>query len=433
MRKRFHALLGVMFAWTTQATAATDAVRVFDGRPAAGWQVTVADPEHSAQLTGSAAVVPKSVKQPDSVVRAAVERRQGGDAVTLTWEGTWYASLRIAGAGEPPAARDLRPYLDGVLAFDLDVRKMDKGGIGFQIGCGKDCERRVPYVLPARDAAGKGWRSVSFAMRCFYRDGDDFSAIAKPFSVEANGSGEVAVANVRFEKAGKATEACPDYRTVSVTPEPLNESWSLDWWLPRHEQKLAEIAERTAKRTLPQLVFIGDSITEGWLKDGTAEWNRRYARYHAFNLGYGGDRTENILWRLQHGEVAGLDPQVVVLMAGTNNTGHRQEDPATTAAGLRKLLDELQQRLPRTKILLLGVFPRDGASDQSRRLNTAINERIARFADNRRIFYQDVTAAFVDAQGELSRDVMPDLLHPNARGYEIWGAAMDPVLQKLLQ
>ncbi|WUR11408.1 GDSL-type esterase/lipase family protein [[Empedobacter] haloabium] len=426
---------GLLALAALHAHAATPDLNVYNGKPAPGWHVSAAHSEGQAVLTGRSITVPPNPKQPSAVVRVAAVKAGQRDALVLDFRDTWYASLRIEGdENDRAGARDLRPYApDGVLAFDLDVRAMSKGGIHIQLGCGKDCERKVPYVLQSRAQAGKGWRHLEFALSCFMRAGDDFSAIRRPFSIEANGSGEVAVANVRFRQHGKPNAGCPDYRTVSVTPEPLSEPWSLDWWLPRHQQKLQEIAARRASGTLPEIVFLGDSITQGWEKEGKDEWARRYARYHALNLGYSGDRTENILWRLQHGEVDGLAPKVVVLMAGTNNTGHRQEDPRTTAAGLERIVAELRQRLPESKVLVLGIFPRDARPDsRQRRINDDINRIIAGLADHRHVFYHDVSPAFLDAHGVLPKDVMPDLLHPNARGYALWGEAMEPVLQRLL-
>jgi lysophospholipase L1-like esterase len=188
-----------------------------------------------------------------------------------------------------------------------------------------------------------------------------------------------------------------------------------------------------AAGTAPEIVFVGDSITEGWEKDGREVWQQHYARHHALALGFGGDRTENVLWRLQHGEIDGLSPKAVVLMIGTNNTGHRAEDPRTTAAGIKRLLDEIRRRLPKTQVLLLAVFPRgEKPDDHLRQINARVNQAIAGYADGRAVHFLDINPALLNADGTLSKDVMPDLLHPSARGYAIWQRAMEPTLQKLL-
>jgi lysophospholipase L1-like esterase len=188
-----------------------------------------------------------------------------------------------------------------------------------------------------------------------------------------------------------------------------------------------------AAGTPPEIVFIGDSITEGWEKDGREVWQQHFAKHHALALGFGGDRTENVLWRLQHGEIDGIAPKAVVLMIGTNNTGHRAEDPHTTAAGIKRLLDEIRRRLPKTKVLLLAIFPRgEKPDDPQRRLNERVNTIIAGHADRRSVHFLDINAALLNADGTLGKDVMPDLLHPNAKGYAIWQRAMEPALAKLL-
>ena len=120
-------------------------------------------------------------------------------------------------------------------------------------------------------------------------------------------------------------------------------------------------------------------------------------------------------------------------MIGTNNTGHRRDFPAITAAGIERNLEELKQRLPRTRILLLAIFPRDaGADGPLRRLNDQVNARLPALADGRRVFFLDVNKAFLDADGSLPPNVMPDALHPNAAGYAIWARAMQPELDRLM-
>jgi len=120
-------------------------------------------------------------------------------------------------------------------------------------------------------------------------------------------------------------------------------------------------------------------------------------------------------------------------MIGTNNTGDRQEDPRTTAAGIKRIVDELKQRLPNTKVLLLAIFPRDEQpSSPLRRLNERINAIISGYADGRSVFFLNINASLMNPDGTLSKDILPDLLHLNEKGYGLWAKSMDPMLQKLL-
>jgi lysophospholipase L1-like esterase len=412
----------------TPAKASPGQLAIYDGRPLAGGQVTLAGSDTSEVLAGDAVMLAPATKVPGS--RAAVQQAAGpkaAGALSLQWTNAWTAALRVD-AGQP---LDLRPYIDqGVLAFDLNVEDLGKGGIAFKVSCGDQCERQVSYVVPGRAIEGKGWRHVAFPLRCFVRDGDDFSRVARPFALDGTGSGRVAVANIRFLKTGTGTDACPDYKTVSVTPEKLNESWAIEWWTPRHEKKVRDAQALGAKA---QVVFIGDSITEGWENAGAPVWARNYKPLDGLVLGFGGDRTENVLWRVTHGEVDGIAPKVAVLMFGTNNTGHRQENPATTAAGIKRNIEELRRRLPDTKILLLAIFPRgEKADDPLRLINQKVNAIIAGFADNQNVYFLDIGKEFLTADGTLSKDIMPDLLHPNEKGYEIWARAMAPQLSRLL-
>ncbi|MES2165025.1 MAG: GDSL-type esterase/lipase family protein [Pseudomonadota bacterium] len=410
-------------AWSASALAApTQDLNLYVGRPLASWHITVADYEEHITLDGANAGVPSKGRVQDR--RISVDK--DGDALIVRFS-SWYASLRVEG-GKPV---DLRPYLaHGVLALDVNVKELAKGGLSFAVGCGEQCSRNVPYVLPARAFAGKGWQHVVVPVSCFVHEGDDLSAVAQPFALDVTGGGDVSVANIKYQAGGKPNVSCPDYKTVSVTPDKLNESWAIDWWTPRHEKKLAE-AQALGKSA--EVVFIGDSITEGWEKSGAPVWERYYKPMNGLALGFGGDRTENVLWRLLHGEVDHLAPKVAVLMFGTNNTGHRHEDPRTTAAGIRRNLDELRRRLPDTKILLLAIFPRgEKPDDQLRQINEKVNGIIAGFADQRHVFYLDINQAFLTADGTLSKDIMPDLLHPNQQGYEIWAKAMAPTLEKLM-
>jgi lysophospholipase L1-like esterase len=396
------------------------------------WRVTVGHWEQMAELTGESVVAPlPSPEYARASHVGAAARVSGGrrEALLFEWKDLWSATLNV----ESRQPLDLRPYRGGTLEFDLDVADLARGGVRVKLECGNGCARSVNLLEPARGWSGTGWQHVALAMSCFEREGADFSNVQSPFALEGTGGGRVSVANVRITRAAKAGIACPDHRTESVTPAMLNESWSVDWWLPRHEEKLQEKARLVAAGTAPEIVFIGDSITQGWEKEGREVWQRHYAPHHALALGFGGDRTENVLWRLQHGEIDGIAPKVAVLMIGTNNTGHRAEDPKTTAAGIRRLLDEIRQRLPAAKVLLLAVFPRgEKPDDFLRRINEQVNTIAAGYADGRSVHFLDINAALLNADGTLSKEVMPDLLHPNEIGYAIWQRAMAPTLQKLL-
>ncbi|NLS97051.1 MAG: acetylglucosamine-6-sulfatase [Planctomycetaceae bacterium] len=215
----------------------------------------------------------------------------------------------------------------------------------------------------------------------------------------------------------------------ALQPEVQTAEWAVKWWMPRHEQKLTDLAEM---KTV-DLLMIGDSITHGWETGGKAVWEKYYGKRNALNIGFSGDRTEQVLWRFDHGAIDGISPKAAVVMIGTNNTGHRQDDPDETAAGIKAILDQLGKKSPKTKVLLLAIFPRGAsADDELRRINDQINERISKFADNKRIFYLDVSDKFLEADGTLPKSIMPDRLHPNAEGYEIWARAMEPTLAKLM-
>ncbi|HEX5686135.1 MAG TPA: GDSL-type esterase/lipase family protein [Ideonella sp.] len=416
-------LLGTsLVAGMSGALAQTGADFVVLPAPAAAWRTVVGSWGNQAELTGDSVLAPG----PNHVGAIAWGNGSRREAVQLDWKDLWATMLRF----ESREPLDLRPYLGGTLEFDLDVTELAKGGVRAVVGCGEWCERSVNLIEPARAWAGKGRQHVALAMSCFVREGADFSKVRLPFALEGAGSGRVSVANVRITREAKAGLPCPDHRTESFTPAPQTESFSIDWWLPLHTQKLQEKNRLVAAGTPPEVVFIGDSITQGWENEGRAVWQRHFAR-QALALGFGGDRTENVLWRLQNGEVDGITPKVAVLMIGTNNAGMRT--PESTAAGVKHLLRELRQRLPSTQVLLLAIFPRgEKPDDHLRGVNDRVNKLIAGYADGRSVHYLDISAALLNPDGSLSKDVMPDLLHLSEKGYAIWQRAMVPTLQRLL-
>jgi beta-glucosidase len=215
----------------------------------------------------------------------------------------------------------------------------------------------------------------------------------------------------------------------AITPEVQTAEWAVKWWMPRHKEKL----EEKSKMERVDLLMIGDSITHGWENGGKPVWEEYYAKRHALNIGFSGDRTEQVIWRLQNGAVDDISPKAAVIMIGTNNTGHRMDAPEDIAEGVKAIIEELRKRIPKTKILLLSIFPRGATNDDKMRLNNvAANKLISEFADDEHVFYLDISDKFLEPDGTLPKSIMPDLLHPNGDGYAIWAKAMEPKLKELL-
>lgn len=209
----------------------------------------------------------------------------------------------------------------------------------------------------------------------------------------------------------------------AIVPVPRAE---LDWWMPRFYDNVRRIEQGDV-----DVLFVGDSITHGWESRGAQTWERYYGHRKAVNMGFAGDRTQHVLWRLVHGRLDGIAPKVAVLMIGTNNVN--SDTPREIAAGVGAVCYTLRAILPETKILLLAIFPRGaGTDDWRRRTNEAANAMIAELDDGEWIHYLDIGDAFLEPDGTLPEAVMPDLLHPSERGYEIWAEAMEPTLAQML-
>ena len=217
--------------------------------------------------------------------------------------------------------------------------------------------------------------------------------------------------------------------SFTVAPVEQDAPWAVEWWRGRHDEKI----ER-AKSTEVDLVFVGDSITHAWENEGAEVWQEFYQSRNAFNLGFSGDRTEHVLWRLENGAVEGMKPKLAVLMIGTNNTGHRMDPAAYTAEGIGRIVGDLRNKLPETRVLVLGIFPRHVSSyNEMRRRNEEVNRLISALDNGETVHYLEIGRAFLDEDGTLREELMPDLLHPNAAGYRAWAEAMEPTIKWLLQ
>ena len=186
-----------------------------------------------------------------------------------------------------------------------------------------------------------------------------------------------------------------------------------------------------ARKGEAQVVFLGDSITAGW-KGQPALFEKEFGQYKAANFGIGGDRTQHVLWRVENGEFEGIKPKAAVVMIGTNNSGAADNPPEQVAAGIRKIVQAIHARSPDTKVLLLAIFPR-GAGEQNnpgRDKNKAVNAIISKLHDGKKVHYFDIGPKFLIEDGKLTKEVMPDLLHLSAKGYQIWA---DSIREKLAE
>jgi lysophospholipase L1-like esterase len=165
-------------------------------------------------------------------------------------------------------------------------------------------------------------------------------------------------------------------------------------------------------------------------------WNEHYGNRNAVNIGSSGDRTSHMLWHIQDGGLDGMkdrNPEAVVIMIGTNNRGAPANEGRDTAQGVLAILKEVHHRLPDSKILLLAIFPRDWKpEDEGRIRNDQINRILKTYADNKTVYWLDLRETFLEKDGMLRKDLMPDALHPNVEGYREWAKAMEPMLTKLL-
>jgi lysophospholipase L1-like esterase len=243
--------------------------------------------------------------------------------------------------------------------------------------------------------------------------------------------------------------------------------------IPRHKDFLKRVEQSNG---VGDVIFLGDSITQGW--EGQEAWQEHFGSFKPLNLGIGGDQTGHILWRITDGhELDHLNPKAAVIMIGTNNIGGHTAQQI--AGGIKAIVKELKRQKPHIKVLVLGVFPRGNASDAERslyqitegikpineelkqeqpdvkRLNalvrnlerqrgtipaaklnkkvTEINAIIANLDDGETVFYKDIGKEFLDQNGGLSGEIMPDYLHLSARGYDIWGKAIKADIEKIVR
>jgi lysophospholipase L1-like esterase len=201
--------------------------------------------------------------------------------------------------------------------------------------------------------------------------------------------------------------------------------------LDAHFQKLHESFLLRRTQGPIGVLFLGDSITEGWSGRGRRVWDQYYANLDAANFGISGDRTQHVLWRIENGELDGISPKVVVLMIGTNNIGYPAEDILKAD---ELIVHRIHEKLPDAKVLVLGIFPRGASADDPRRAKIkTVNAGLATLDDGNKTRFLDIGSKFLNDDGSLPRPIMPDFLHPSAAGYQIWADAMASLLDEMLK
>jgi lysophospholipase L1-like esterase len=214
--------------------------------------------------------------------------------------------------------------------------------------------------------------------------------------------------------------------------------------LPRTDQNSqtahAQLLEKAKKGGI-DIYFAGDSITRRWgatdYPDMLANWKQNFFGWNAANFGWGADSIQNILWRLQNGELDGVNPKVIVLLAGTNNVGTTvppggdDAKVADISKGLKAVLDVMQAKAPNATIILTAIFPRNDNMAVMPTINK-INANLAKFADGKKIRFLNINDKLADQDGRLFDGMMGDRLHPAIKGYQVWADALKPIFTELL-
>lgn len=223
---------------------------------------------------------------------------------------------------------------------------------------------------------------------------------------------------------------------TALIPQGKIENDCYDWY-GRHERIL-----RRQRQINPEIVLVGDSITHFWAgresigepADSAPHFNKVFSRYRTLNLGYGWDRTQNVLWRLDHGEMDGLKPRLVVLHIGTNNIGGsknaRANSPGEIAEAILRICARIREKAPAARILLMGIFPRGERKEnvwrgRAREVNAILRAAAGKLPNT---VFLDIGPKLVEKDGTISREIMSDFCHPTPRGYAVWADAIRPYL-----
>jgi len=213
-------------------------------------------------------------------------------------------------------------------------------------------------------------------------------------------------------------------RPTSVSPAPRTDDWAI--------KREAECIRRAREHAPVTVVFVGDSITQSWEDPGKEAWDRHIAPLGAVNLGNSGDRTENVLWRLEKAPLTRLEPKHVVLLIGTNNLGHGTSNAQETLDGVKAVASKLAEQCPDATVHILEIFPRGERINPMRGDICQINQALRAWVAGQKgakFAIHAIGDGFLSGDGTIAREIMPDALHLTPKGYEIWAASLVPLLR----
>lgn len=228
-----------------------------------------------------------------------------------------------------------------------------------------------------------------------------------------------------------ATSAPATALPATLKPEPHRRD-PYDW-NARHEA-----VKKRNRAVKPEYVMIGDSITHHWggepsgdsRKVGAGSWDQLFGLHAATNMGFGFDYVDNAYYRVQNGELDGISPRVIIVLLGTNNLGHRKDTPQACADNIKAFVRLVHRKCPSSKILLLGILPRKEKNLAEPVKRT--NRLLAKLQNGKSVFFADPGKALLSADGVFPQhEFMKDVVHPNARGYEVLGKELAALLNKL--
>ena len=261
-------------------------------------------------------------------------------------------------------------------------------------------------------------------------------ALDSDFTASAQTNTPGAAASLTNSTSTNSPSTTPTETAPASLPDPLSTTTPDNTRYLNAPTLLTACADRVAAfNNKPcDIIFIGDSITAGWLGAGKAIWDKKYAPRHALDFGINGDKTQNVLWRLANMGVQGMQPKVAVIMIGTNNT---LNSPHEIADGVKSVLANTQENFPGIKIILVSILPNARANDKMMEANSLIRS----YADDSAVYYLDLVSLMPEVttnapDGTLDtnwKGLGPDHLHPDASGYQIWADAMEPLLANMLK